>query len=411
MGALKTSSLCEGMASCLILSFLPLYVRASLGEPSYLVISFIPGIPALLLFVMNNFWGAFVDATGGFRLAERLGLLGYCLCLAALCAVRSAFGAIVVVVGFSLLYGALRPTLLSHATILQEKAKASAISGILLFQSVGWLVLGVIYGALYERNAPWTVWLILGPPALLSLVVTLLMPRWVRNPDIGTGAGTFGEAWRRAPMKVLLGDLGQIYRNRELFRLCLVVFIVSSSNWCFFGMFSLIYTEEMGGGDDWLGWSISLSTATAIAVFTPLGRLLDRRGARIGLFGAIVLYILVYSAIALSRDHRIVSALFIIPVYPIFLVSANALAAEATHTKQRAGGIGVMGGVLAISVLVGCVLGGSMGDAYGLRSIIYTSVAISSLSLITFVLLVGLKRHVPRASERGGGRGAERRET
>jgi len=392
--ALNVASLCDGMGTCLILSFLPLYVRVSLGEPSFLMIASILALPNLVLFPVNNFWGAFVDATGRFRLVERIGLLGFTCCLFGICLVSSTLGVVAVVVGFAVLYGALRPTMISHATLLDDASRsASSIAVILLFQSMGWLISGLLYGFVFYEKHLWTSQVILAVPALLCLGMAALIPRWVRDPGGVAGAlsgTTLSALKQRGIGRVLLGDLAAIYGNPRLFRVCVVVLLTSMSNWTFFGMFSLIFTEEMHGSSLMLGVTLSASTATAIIVFKPIGRILDRFGGRIGLFACIVLYVVLYAAFSLIRNPWVMSALFIVPIYPILLVSANALAAEATHAGQRAGGIGVMGGVSAFAIVLGSPLGGLVGDLFGLRPIMYVSAGLSVVSLVAFVTLVGL---------------------
>ncbi len=395
MNALRASSFCEGMGSSLILAFLPFYVHASLGESSYFVAMCILALPAAALFAVNNFWGAFVDSTGRFRLAERLGLAGLTICLLTVCLVDRSIGAIAAVVGFSLVYGALRPTLLSHATLLHENAKATAISGILLFQSAGWFVAGPLFGHFHDKDARWTAWVIFGTPAILSLVVSVILPRWIDDPPIGRSARPFGKVLKEGLFKVLLGDLGSIYRNTELFRICIVVFVVSTSNWCFFGMFSFIYKKEMGGSLAGLGWTLALSTAMAMILFPFIGRFIDRRGGRAGLLGSILLYIGFYTAVSFIHDPLATSVLFVVPIYPLFLVSGSALAAEATRSSQRAGGIGVMAGVFALAQAAGGLLGGAIGDFMSLRKIVVVAAFISCVSLLLFVLLVGLEKRRP----------------
>lgn len=391
MLALKAASFCEGAASCLFLQFLVLHNRFSLGEQSLLVVSCLLAFPAVLIFFMNNFWGAFVDSTGGFCFAERIGLIGYGLCLLSLIVVESSGMAIVLVTGFSILYASLRPTLLSHATVLMEERRAGAISGILLFQSAGWFFSGILYGSLFKETEPWTVWIILGVPASISLAMAFLLPRWISDPQTRTDdAVPFAAVLRQGAGKVLLGDLKAIYRNPGLSRVCLVVFLTSTANWCFFGMFPVTYTEELGGDKSMQGWTISLSTITAFIVFPLIGRLIDRFGGRAGLVVCLVIYVVDYFLFCLIRSPIFATILFCVPVYPLFLVSANAVAAAETGKSQRAGGMGVMAGVMSISVASGSLLGGLVGDELGLRAIFFASVGVSALALVVFLLLVGI---------------------
>ena len=392
MLVLKVASFCEGAASCLFLQFLVLHNRVTLGQESLLVGACLLAFPAVLIFFMNNFWGAFVDSTGGFCFAERIGLLGYSLCLFSLIIAETSAQAIIVVTGFSILYASLRPTLLSHATVLMEHRRAGAISGILLFQSAGWFFSGILYGSLFRESEPWTVWIILGVPALISLIMAGLMPRWIGDPGTRAENVPFSGVLKKGAGKVLLGDLKAIYRNPGLSRVCLVVFLTSTANWCFFGMFPVTYTEELGGDKSMQGWTISLSTITAFFVFPIIGRLVARFGGRYGLIACLVVYVVNYALFCLIRSPVFATVLFCVPVYPLFLVSANAVAAEETRTGQRAGGMGVMAGVMSISVASGSLLGGLVGDELGLRAIFIASVAVSALALATFLLLVGLQR-------------------
>ena len=405
LAVLKAASLCEGASSCLFLQFLVLHNRFALGESSLLVLSFILALPALVVFLMTNVWGAFVDATGRFRTAERAGLFGYAACLAALAAVHSSSGTILSVTGFALLYAALRPTLLSHATVLSEHARAGAISAILLWQSLGWFASGVIYGALYGPGREWALPVILGLPALCSLILGIRLRRWIAEPALrGAGredprGGAAAPAAGRAGLgRLLLANLGSVYRTPALLRVCVVVFCASTANWCFFGMFPVIYTEEWGGAEWMQGWTISLSTVVAVLIFPAIGRFVDRAGGRAGLLLCLGGYVTIYSIFTLTRDPWLASALFLVPMYPVFLVSANALAAEATGVRRRAGGLGAMAGVMAVSMAAGSVLGGAVGDALGLRAVVRAAAGVSLLALAVFLLF--------EARGRGARRGA-----
>jgi MFS family permease len=264
-----------------------------------------------------------------------------------------------------------------------------------------------------------TMSLILGVPALASLVMAVIMPRMkvdfdpvddtdpVADPDPVADFDpavkriSFRGALRQGLFRLLIGDLGRVYKTPELFRLCVLVFLMSVANWAFFGMFSFIFTEEVGGEELGLGLTLAASTAIATVVFAFAGRLIDRFGGRAGLFLSILLYIFVYSSISFATTPWLVILLFIVPVYPVFLVSATALAAEATRSEQRAGGVGVMSGVFSLSMAAGSVLGGLIGDHFGLRAIVVTSACLSCLCLVVFFLFVGFKRVRP-AQEREG---------
>ena len=87
-----------------------------------------------------------------------------------------------------------------------------------------------------------------------------------------------------------------------------------------------------------------------------------------------------------------IGLLFLVPIYPFFLVSTNAIAAEASRAERRGGGLGVLAGVSALSMAFGTVLGGAAADSLGLICIPAVSAATTSLALLVFVMLISMDK-------------------
>jgi predicted MFS family arabinose efflux permease len=190
----------------------------------------------------------------------------------------------------------------------------------------------------------------------------------------------------------LWGEFSEVYRNRALRRLALVVLAASTANFCFFGMYSMYLTEWMEVPSRWMSITLSLSTLAGMAAFPLAGRWVQARGGRLVLLIAIAVWIVDYSLYTVTRNPYVACLLFILPIYPFFLVSTNALAAEASRSHRRGGGLGALGGIAALSMALGTVLGGATGDLLGLRAIPSISALCSGLAVITFVLLIGIER-------------------
>jgi predicted MFS family arabinose efflux permease len=119
----------------------------------------------------------------------------------------------------------------------------------------------------------------------------------------------------------------------------------------------------------------------------------EKRGGRIVLFASIIGWIVNYTLLSFIRNPYAASLLFLIPIYPFFLVSVNTLAAQASRSERRGGGLGALAGINALSMALGTVLGGVTGDLLGPRAIPCVSALISTLALVTWVSLLNNKQN------------------
>src|SRR6267142_4142571 len=120
------SAFLEGLSLTLVQGYLPLYVRSSFHETTYLTVGAVIAIPALGTFIASNFWGGLSDVSGRLKPFLLVGLLGYVLALAGYPAFRSA-PLLLVWAGFaSLLYGTLAPSLKTYVTLARPDRREHA---------------------------------------------------------------------------------------------------------------------------------------------------------------------------------------------------------------------------------------------------------------------------------------------
>lgn len=388
---LKAAAFAEGMAAPMLIIFVPYYVRSGLEESSLTMVSLIISLPALTTLVASNFWGALADITGRYALITSICLAGFFLCLLAVPLMGSALAVMATVGILSLLYGAVRPLLLSHATLLNEDAKPRAISAILLFESLGFFISGLLFGNVYDPINPVTGCKVFPIPGLICLGVAVLLLLKIKQPPArGTPAGS-GQVLASRIFSSLTMDLQEVYRSGALRRLCTVVLLATMSNFCLFGMYSMFFTEAVEGTHRLMSHTLALSTLLGVPCFMIAGRWVQSRGGLGVLMFALIMWIMIYALLSLVRNPYLAAALFAVPIYPFFLVSTNALAAEASQSERRGGGLGALAGITALSMALGTVLGGAVGDLMGLRAIPSISVLVTSLALLLFIILMGMK--------------------
>ncbi|MCX5801332.1 MAG: MFS transporter [Candidatus Eisenbacteria bacterium] len=359
---LYLSSVAEGMCLTVTMFFIPLYVRRTFAHTSLLAIASIVAIPSGAMFVASNFWGALADYTRKLKPYLLVGLAGYGGCLYALSASHTTTSVVLAATISSLFFAALRPISQCYVTLLREGEKGRAIGDLMAFQSLGWLIGGIAGGYLFEPMTGVPVKSILVGGALfgafvLILVAVLLKPLAVNQvPHQETGSWLHG----------MTADLRALYGSRALVATCILAGLCSGGVWVFFGNFSVFLTEYAKASTTLLGWAMALSTLLGMFTFGPSGRFVDRVGPIRVLTLAVASYAIVYGLVSLTKDPIFITICFCVPIYPLFNVSAITLTSELSGKSTRAGGLGVLAGVLAFALAAGTLVGGAIADYVGL---------------------------------------------
>src|SRR5437763_8092613 len=178
----------EGLSLTLLQGYLPLYVRGTMSNTTYLTVGALVAIPALGTFIASNFWGGLSDVRGRLKPFIVVGLLGYTVALAGYPLLHSSTGIFLWAGGASLLYGTLAPTLTTYVTLARPDRREHTLAYLLMCQSVGWFSGSLGGSRLLEAGIGPGFRLALALAALLmgaqALLVALLLRDLPREPVV-----------------------------------------------------------------------------------------------------------------------------------------------------------------------------------------------------------------------------------
>jgi predicted MFS family arabinose efflux permease len=366
-----TAALLEGVALTLIQGFLPLYVRRSLVETSFLTVGAVVAVPALGTIVASNFWGGLSDVSGRLKPFLLVGTLGYAAALAGVPPLQAGAQVLALVGAASLLYGTLAPTLKTYVTLATPDRREHALAYLLMAQAVGWLLGSWGWSVLFEGEIDRRLGRTLLLAAALFLayaVVAAIRLSDLRRPPLPARAS-------RGWLGGLMADLVSLYENPRLLRLCVMAFFIIAGNYIAWGFFAVYMTERLHAGIQMLGYSFAASAAAGIAAYWVVGPIVRRFGGGRVLAVVSTGYLGMYLGMGLARNPLAVAILFAAPLYGFLNVSLNALAAEYSRIEQRGGGLGVLNGVLAMGTVAGPLTGGFLADRHGLGVVPWSALA------------------------------------
>lgn len=368
---LLSAAFLEGFAVTLIQGFLPLHLRQTLGVQSFALLSLVLAIPALGTALASNFWGGLSDVTGRMKPILVVGAAGYVLALFGIPAIRQGLWVVAWIGGASLLYGTLAPTAKAYATLVLPERREQAITYVLLAYSSGWLAGSFGGGGLVEgglaaglRAAMWTC---AGLTALNALLTVRFLPDMRRPPAPARE--------RRGWAAGVAADLAALYANPRLFRLCLIAFFCVAGNYLMWGFFTLFLVERLHATLHVVRYALAISSVLGVIALPFIPPLVRRFGGARTLAWGITLYLLMYSAMAVTRDPLVAAILYAAPLYGLVHVSTNTLAAEVASVAQRGGGLGVLQGAYSVATVVGPLTGGLIADRHGLAAVPWTAFA------------------------------------
>jgi len=388
MTILRYAALGEGLASSMLLIFVPFYVRSGLNEPSFTMLALITSFPALTTLISTNLWGATADITTRYSKITGICFLGFFFSLALIPFLENTVSVIAAVTFFSLLYGAVRPMLISQGTLHKEKSKVKAISSIFTFESLGFFIGGLAFAYIYNPEDLWTERIVFPAAGVVCLIVAVVLFKTQIDPPQLKKNDNPDKFILKRFLSSLGKDLFDVYHCAPLLKLAVVVFIASLGNYCFFGMFSFFYTEAAGGSLTLMSVTLSISTITGMLFFPVARRWVEAKGGKVVLKYTLLMWVGDYLLLFFTREPISASILFTVPIYPFFLVAVNTLASDASSSDRRGGGLGALAGVSALSMAIGIVSGGATGDYLGVAAIPLVSSVFSSLAFLAFLFLM-----------------------
>jgi len=388
---LYLSSVAEGICLTVTMFFIPLHVRRTFSDTSLLTIASIIAIPQCAMFVASNFWGALADYTKKLKPFILIGIAGYVICLYVLSVSRTTTAIVLGATVSSMFFAALRPISQSYVTLLRETEKGRAIGDLMAFQSLGWLIGGIAGGYLFEPVSGVPVRSILVGGCLFGAVVLIFVAVLLKPLNVSRAVRRETGSWFRG----MTSDLRTLYGSKALVATCILTGLCSGGVWVFFGNFSVFLTEYIKASTTLLGWAMALSTLLGMFTFGPSGRLVDRIGPIRVFAMAVLSYAVVYSLVSLTKDPILISICFCVPIYPLFNVSVITLTSELSGQSTRAGGLGVLAGVLAFALAGGTLLGGAIADYVGFAVLPRWAVGFEIVCLAATVASVRLFKVLP----------------
>lgn len=371
------SAFLEGIALTLIQGYLPLYVRESLGEPSLFTVALVVVVPALGTMLASNFWGGLSDVSGNLKPMILVGIAGYAVALAGIPFFAKGASVLFYVGAASLFYGCLGPLLKAYATLHRPDRTQHALAWVLMAQSTGWLVAGLEGGRLMEQGIGTGLKAALWITAVLVVIHLVAAAAFLRDKPRPPAVPRERAGWFAGVVE----DLKALYENPRLLRLCTLAFLLYSGNFVVWGFFSVYYVEHLGASVRMLRYTLAASAAFGLLMYLFVGPLVQRFGARRVLATGVTLYGGMYLAMGTMQSPLSTAVIFAIPLYGLTNVSANALATEYSTERQRGGGLGVLSGTIALATIAGPLLGGAMGDRWGLHLIPWVAFGFLMLAL------------------------------
>jgi MFS family permease len=390
-----------GVVDALLVFYLPLHLHRNLRETHLIMVGLVVALPQLSVFLASNLWGALGDQWRRLKPLVLIGIGGFAVMLGALSLAVTSGAVLLFALLGAVVYSAYKPAALTYVTLLEPQRKGHALAALMRTQSVGWLVGNLGCLALLERFG-WRAmsWALAGAGAVAAVI---LAATWLRMPEIDPdeftvhpiepdAAAPGGEAAAEVP-RGFWRDLAALYENPALLWISLVWFFTTSARWLFYTFFTILFTDRMHGELRVVGLASGCSAMAGVFFYGVAGRWVDRFGARVVLLASVVGYAVYFAANIWLSQPYVVAALFIIPIYPAFVVAGNAMVASVVGRGQRAGGLGVITGTEALGAVAGALVGGWAGDRYGIG---VTPLAATALSAVAMVLSVGALRRNPK---------------
>lgn len=322
------------------------------------------GLLALSFGASGPFWGAIADRWG-----QRKKMLGITLSLSILLLIPLAFVPLSAFIGLTILqailFGSARVAF-AVGTEWYPRHKGEFI-GLLyavasLFAALASMVGGKIYDLLLDSQSASMGMLGVSvfSAGMLSLAVLQVkklngdeftVPMWKLRGEIVEEK--VSESWSQ-----------KLAVARDLFRfesrwpplVMLVVLLVAMPRGAVV-LTSLRYFEVVGFDVDFSTLLEAWAVLAVLILYATIGKVCDNLGAERVLLWSALAYGSLWSVFSIGLPPMIAVMVFVVPIYPMLLVSNDALLARFTTEKERNRGLGMAGAVALVGQSIGIALG------------------------------------------------------
>jgi MFS family permease len=341
----------------------------------FFLVGLIIALPFLAAVPMSFVWGAISDRIGSRRLVMAVsGTIGGALFFAMPFA-DTAWLIILrlVQVGFTTSFVLLNAV----ATECFPKRKGMSVGNLALMagvgQAVGALAAGILLPSreLFVGSSAVTIVFWLAGIITIAAAISLLPMRERRKKALATDFGSllsFGE-------------------RRGIAIVSMVALILPLAGYIVFSVFP-IYLEGLDIPWDATmiaGIFTALSAVTGIFASGLAGRACDRHGRKWVLVGSGIAYVAVWGLMGMTVQPVIIAALWAVPVWSFFTVSAITMVSDMTKPAERGRGIGLVNSAINLGGAAGSILAGYLLSREMIDNIFFLAAAVALIGMVVAV--------------------------
>jgi MFS family permease len=173
-----------------------------------------------------------------------------------------------------------------------------------------------------------------------------------------------------------------VLKDHNLRILCILSILILIASSAFNSFFTLYLVDFLSGSRLLAGLAATGTTTLGAIAYRLVGPLNDRLGRKPVFLMGTLGYAAYFGTLYFVTNPIIVTALWVLPIYPLIQSSAAALASDFTSTADRGKGLGLLESSLSLGGGIGPLAGGLIADASQFRFVIVFSLATSVLSMI-----------------------------
>lgn len=382
----------------LVFAYLPIALYRQTGDQGLLMISLIFAIPAVVRFFAAHGWGLAIDRAARQKPFVLAGVAAYPVLLAALAAGPPVPAVVALVALAAAFYSAVSPAARTMATLADEAyggkgASHRILSRLLKFESTGWVIGGMVPGALLDYTGLAMADLLAGASVLAALAWAAGW-LWLRDvPAVREAAGRPGAGARPAPLRRrpeafanAWESLLALYRRPEFSGLLVTLFFTFFAREAFFTTYG-IYLTELGGSTTLYGASISIATVLGILLYDTAALAARRFGSVRLVRVTSAVYVAGYLITVVWPRPWALVAYFSLPLFAFLTMAATLAVSQMSAACERGRGLGILEATDLLAVALGSVSAGAVATRFGLRSVPLLALAAGGAGALAGIVL------------------------
>lgn len=410
----------------IVFAYLPISLYQQTGSEGLVMISLMTAIPAVVRFFAAQAWGSAIDRAGRQKPFLLTGLLAQCVLLALLAANNRPVMTVPLIAISATLYSAFSPAARTMATLLDEKIAGTRRAGRILptylkWESVGWLVGGIVSGYLLDYF-PVTMKHLLAAGSLIAALTASATGAWLSDVQVGSrpgragqggnpvdadsgrpdGGSDTGRASRKGAWRTLWQSLSALYSRPEFAGLLLILFFTFFAREAFFTTYGIYLTQALQGGTTLYGISLGIATLLGIFLYDAASKIAHKWGSVRLVRATATVYVLGYGITVAFPNPWVLAAYFSLPLFPFLTMAAALAVTHLSEAQERGRGLGILEATDLLAIAFGSVSAGLIATRWGLEAVPVACLSVGSLGIVASFLLRSLWTDA-RARKQGEG--------